>query len=161
MILKVYNFNRLAGCDVRLIDFFSWWQTHGPFPVTIPEFGGKRIDEQLQTEYYAKGRTTPGPHAGEPGYPELGLTVTGAKTLKDTPHGRGGAVDSYPAIISSDYKVTAILNNEKDPKTLEMFARYGSLAKTYGLEWGGVWKDYPHVQCPNWREISFTSQGVA
>lgn len=153
----VFHMDRLAGTDIRILEFFIWWDQHGPFVLTIPPLGGKRTDEASQVALFAKGRTVPGPgvHRGRP----LGKTVTNARTLSETPHGRGGAGDAYPAVLGMNGKVIAILDNLADPKTRQKFEEYGSIAKTqFGLEWGGDWesRDCPHVQVPKWRDLPFT-----
>jgi hypothetical protein len=150
----VFHLSRLAGVEQPVLSFFLWWGKKGPFPLTIPPDGGLRTNELVQYGLYAKGRTAPGPHAGENGFPELGLTVTNAKTLADTPHGRGAAADAYPAIVVKN-KVIAIRDNIHDSQTLELFREYGRLAKNAGLEHGGDWPqaDWPHVQIHSWRSL--------
>lgn len=161
--LRVFHFNRVSGCDPRIIAFFGWWNVHGPYSLTVPELGGMRSDALAQLNLWRQGRETPGPHAGEPGYPPLGQIVTNAKTLFDTPHGRGKAADAYPAILDpTGTFVVGIKSNDKDPQTLLQFAQYGALAEAHGLEWGGRWAkpDRPHVQCKNWRDPSPPPNGA-
>lgn len=144
------------GLDPRLVDFFLWWEERGPFPITIPPDGGWRTDEAKQAALYAQGRTSPGPHAGDTGYPPLGLTVTAARTLAETAHGRKAAADSYPAVLSADGKrVASILVDDRAPKVRLKFHQYGILAEEHGLVWGGRWKrrDCPHVECPQWKSL--------
>lgn len=151
------------GVDQRILDFFQWWQANGPHPLAIPPTGGRRTDEAVQAALYAQGRTAPGPHAGEEGFPVLGLTVTAAATLADTPHGRGGAADAYPVILSTTgLKVAALDLDERNPRVRLKFEHYGLLAEEHGLEWGGRWKrkDLPHCQVRSWRDLplpKFTS----
>lgn len=136
---KVYHFNRVAMCDSRLVAFFAWWQRNGPFPITIPSSGGLRTDELEQARLFEGG-------------------FTKAKTLQQTPHGRGCAVDAYPAILDpTGTFVAGIRTDSKDPQTKVLFAQYGSLAETHGLVWGGRWKfvDMPHVETPDWKEAPF------
>lgn len=143
--LRVFHFDRLAHCDKRLVDFFAWWQIAGPFPLTIPATGGLRHNSLEQARLF-----------------ELG--VTRAKSLQDTPHGRGAAVDAYPAILDpTGTYVVAIHRSAVDQDDVDRFATYGELAQKHGLEWGGSWpkfKDLPHVQCPNWRELPYPPQGA-
>ncbi len=146
-----------AGVDQRLLDFFWWWDEFGPFPITIPPNGGWRTSEAAQAHLFAQGRTTPGPYAGKDGYPELGLTVTNAKTLHDTPHGRKCAADAYPAILNkARTRVIGIYNDDREPKVHLLFNAYGMIAEDNGLVWGGRWrrKDLPHVEVPDWRKLS-------
>ncbi len=144
----------VPGVDRRIVDFFLWWDEHGSFPLTIPPTGGVRTDEAVQAALYAQGRTSPGPRAGEDGFPALGLTVTNARTLADTPHGRAAAADALPAVVKNGV-VVAVLVDDRDTKVRLMFEAYGLLAEQHGLEWGGRFKgkDRPHVQCPNWRSL--------
>lgn len=152
----VYHLHRLMGpvVDSRLQDFFYYWAKSGPFPLVIPPTGGIRTDEAVQARLYAQGRTAPGPHAGEEGYPALGLTVTAARTLADTPHGRGGAADAEIAVVK-DGRVIATLTDTRQPKIRLQYEHYGLLAEEHGLEWGGRWKskDMAHVQCPDWKSL--------
>jgi hypothetical protein len=139
MKVRVFHFNRVAMCDHRLVAFFSWWNIHGPFPITIPANGGLRTDELEQARFFAEGHSK-------------------AKTLDQTPHGRGGAVDAYPAILDpTGAYVAGIRIDPKDPQTKVLFTQYGSLAETHGLVWGGRWKfvDMPHVETPDWRDSPF------
>lgn len=53
---------------------------------------GTRTYKQ-QTALYLQGRNTPGPRAGEPNYPKLGLTVTRARA-GESDHNFGIAIDS-------------------------------------------------------------------
>lgn len=138
----VFHFGRVAGCVQPLVDFFAWWQLHGPFPVTIPPDGALRTDEIEQARLFAKG-------------------VSNARTLWETPHGRAAAIDAYPAIIhSTGAYVERILNDVRDAETLKLFSQYGALAESHGLTWGGRWhsKDYPHVEVPGWRELPFNGK---
>lgn len=152
----VYHLHRLMtpGVDERIQDFFYDWALHGPFPIVIPPTGGHRIDEAVQEALYAQGRTSPGPRAGEEGYPDLGLTVTAARTLAETPHGRGGAADAEIAVVKNG-RVIATLTDVRNPKIRLQYEHFGLLAEEHGLEWGGRWKkkDMCHVQVPSWRDI--------
>ncbi len=146
----------VPGMDPRIVAFFTWWDEFGPFAITIPPDGGLRKDDAGQAALFAKGRTAPGPHAGDSGYPPLGLTVTNARTLKDTPHGRGCAGDAYPAILNGARDtVIAIYADDRDPKVDLLFHAYGIIAEDNGLTWGGRWrrKDKPHVEVPDWRKL--------
>ncbi len=152
------------GVDPRLLEFFIWWNELGPFAITIPPNGGWRTNETEQAALFAKGRTAPGPHAGDSGYPSMGLTVTNAKTLSDTPHGRKAAADAYPAVLNNARdKVIAIYNDDRDPKVHLKFHAYGLIAEDHGLVWGGRWrrKDLPHLEVPDWRKLPIPKPHVA
>lgn len=159
---KVHNLVKIVGADLRLMNLFEWWNEHGPFHLWIPPNGGVRFDEE-QYRLWCKGRTTPGPHAGEPNHPVLGHTVTDAKTSAETAHGIGvrgkfRAIDAYPCIADKrTNKVIIILGTEKtehDPRTEPMLKEYGRIAKEWGLGWGGDWRkrrDAFHVYVPDWK----------
>ncbi len=155
-VSRVHNLYRLMvpGIDQRIQDFFYFWAKHGPFPITIPETGGLRTDEAGQEELWNQGRTAPGPRAGDTGFPVLGLTVTAAKTLAQTPHGRGGAGDAEVAVVMNG-RVIATLTDTRQPKIRLQYEHYGLLAEEHGLEWGGRWKskDMAHVQVPDWKHL--------
>ncbi len=145
-ILRVFHFNRCAGCDPRLIDFLVWWQTHGPFPVTIPQTGGIRNSEAEQMRLYVSKKSK-------------------ARSLAETPHGRGGAIDAYPAILDPTGTYVANIHLDvKNQQSRELFQRFGVLARDHGLEWGGDFKpldahgigwDCPHIQVPDWKELPY------
>ncbi|SRR5258706_2324440 len=127
---------RANGVHPDLQAFLDWWTQNGPFPLVVMTLGGLRTDELEQARLYAAGRTK-------------------AKTLAETPHGRGGALDLYPFVNG----VVRGLENDPDPAEAERyFKTMGSLAKQQGLKWGGdFWsiKDLPHVELKNWKDIPF------
>lgn len=159
---KVFHMERLKGVDPRIFDFFLWWSASGPFALTIPPTGGVRTAEKVQTDLWNQGRSTPGPMAGEDGYGPLGLTITQAKTLADTPHGRGGAADALVAVVK-DGKVIAVEVDCRKPKVRLMYEAFGLLVEQNGLDWGGRFKgkDMPHCQVKNWRDLPMPSINVA
>ena len=135
----VFHLDRTERCHPRLREFFGWWEKHGPWPITIPPNGGLRFDALEQARLFSEGHTK-------------------AMLLIDTPHGRGCAVDAYPAVLdATGTYVAGIRNNAKDPRTAKMFAQYGALAESWELTWGGRWtfQDLPHVEVPSWREAPF------
>lgn len=148
--MKVFHLEHAAGVDARILAFLDWWGRLGPFPVTVPPDGGLRTDA-VQAVLYAKGRTTPGPHAGEAGEPELGRTVTNAATVHDTPHGRGAAVDLLPVKLDpSGTKVLAIIDNDKG-----LFRMLGLIGEQHNFVWGGRFHrvDEDHLELQNWRNL--------
>ena len=137
----LYHPERLAGVCPAVCAFALWWAEHGPFPATIDPTGGVRTEAQ-QAELYAAGRSK-------------------AKTLAETPHGRGGALDLYPARVTAG-RVAGIYLPTDGAASLERFARYGELAEAHNLIWGGRWLkafpphgDCPHVELPSWRDLPF------
>lgn len=152
----VFHLERLTDCQTPIIVFANWWNGNGPFPITVVPNGGLRDDEETQADLYAKGRTLPGPHAGEPGFPAMGLTVTAARSLHETPHGRGAAMDIMPAVVNHDGSaVVAVLSDVRDAHILALYTDYGLIAEKRGLVWGGRWKrkDYAHVEMTGWRAL--------
>lgn len=143
----VFHFERLEGINRRLMTFAEWWQDHGPFPITIPETGGFRRDDALQAKLFAEGKTK-------------------AKTLEDTPHGRGAALDAYPAILDPTGKWVAGIHLTTDAMGRELFRRYGVLAESFGFRWGGKFApldgnglgwDCPHIELMGWRDLPYVA----
>ena len=86
-----------------------------------------------QDALYAIGRTKPG------------RKVTNAKA-GESAHNFGLALDFVP------------LENGKPVwgEGHDAWRKAGNLAPTYGLEWAGTWtrfREYPHIQVPNWRGL--------
>lgn len=153
--MKVFHREHAAGVHPRILAFLDWWEANGPWPVTVPPDGGLRTDA-TQRVLYAKGRTAPGPHAGEKNEPALGRTVTNAQTVHDTPHGRGAAVDLLPVKLDpTGTKVLAIIDNDKG-----LFKTFGLIVETYGFVWGGRFHrvDEDHAELPAWRQLPLPSQ---
>lgn len=129
MKTRVLHQGRAAGVHPRLLSFLGWWQFHGLFPLVVLPDGGIRTDEAKQLSYFmAKPRKS------------------AARTLRDTPHGRGAALDLAPFIAG------AIPWHDWD-----RFRVVGLAAEVYGLVWGGRWpeRDGPHVEIPGWRSLPF------
>lgn len=143
--MRVFHLDRLALCVPAIRDFFLWWDMHGPFPLTIPPDGGLRSSEKHQARLFEAGATK-------------------AKTLADTPHGRGAAADAYPAVLDrTGHYVTAIRIDTRDTRTQDMYRQYGEAAERAGLVWGGRWKsivDLPHVETPSWRLLPFPPKSL-
>lgn len=95
----------------------------------------RSLDEQ--TALYAQGRTAPG------------RIVTNAKPGSSA-HNYGLAMDCCPLVNGKLAYNTPEGDSVDDP----IWQRYGSIARTCGLEWAGDWKtmrEAPHVQMPAWR----------
>jgi hypothetical protein len=150
---RVHHRERAMGVDLRLIDFLDWWDVRGPFAIVVDPKGGIRTSV-IQQELWAVGRTIPGKHAGEKGYPPLGECVTWAKDAADGPHCHAGALDCWPAVLRGSI-VVAIFNDKDNPAHRIMFEKYGREAEEAGLVWGGRWKRYDaaHVEVPDWRSL--------
>jgi hypothetical protein len=132
MANRVFHRERARGVDARLVAFLDWWEGHGPFPVTLAPTAGVRTDELEQARLYASGASK-------------------ARTLGDTPHGRGGALDLEPVEVLAGVPTRLRLDEA-------LYRELGRVAKAHGLEWGG---DFPgffdgaHVQVPNWRSLPY------
>ena len=130
---------RAYGVRPELLGFLDWWRIHGPFRITIGEHGGLRTSDTVQLALYLKG-------------------ASDARTLRDTPHGRGAALDLYR--VTRWTERGAVL--EVALADHAAFGAIGAAAKAYGLAWGGDWQkpDEPHVQLPDWRSLPFQPVGT-
>lgn len=116
----------LADCEAQGAVFF-------------PIDGFRSANRQL--ELFMQGRTTPGPHAGEPGYPALGLTVTRARPGQSA-HQYGVAIDAC-----RDANVTR--EGLQPDWNLEHYEVLAEAAVKHGLDSALRWKNNregPHVQ---------------
>ena len=126
--MKVFRKDRAKGVHPLLVSFLEWWEQHGPFCIVVLAEGGLRMDAELQARLFASGATR-------------------ARTLEDTPHGRGAALDVAPRI-----------NGAVPWQDWGLFLVIGERAEALGLEWGGRWKtlrDGPHLQVPDWRQLPY------
>lgn len=135
----VFKRERAAGVDRRLQAFLDWWEKNGAFPIVVDPKGGVRRDEAEQAMLFATGKTN-------------------ARTLAETPHGRGGALDLYPVLRSAGPYVLQIETSASSPK----FTAIGVAAENFGLKWGGRWRtakfpdgDKPHIEVPDWKTLPY------
>jgi hypothetical protein len=162
---RVYRRERAAGVHPRLAAWLDEWERSGPFPIVVTG-GGRTAADQVRE--YAKGRTAPGPHAGETGYPPLGQTVTDAETIKDSAHG-ARVLDGARVFCAVDVAPLLELTATGAVKSVDYVDRakfdiIGRSAVAFGLEWGGYFPKYdgPHVQVASWRALPAPSaMGVA
>lgn len=142
---KVLHIERAKGCDVRLLSFLKWWQENGTFDIHVAPDGGVRHDEEKQLSYFLNG-------------------YSNAKTLEETAHGRGGAIDLYPVGFNPSIAIPRHSlgppnsGGTKQPVTEARFFELGAAGENFGLVWGGRWKspyDLPHFQVPNWQRLPF------
>lgn len=127
---KVQNRERARGAVAQLQAFLDWWEVNGPFAILVAPDGGLRTDAAKQAMYYAQGNSK-------------------AKTLAETPHGRGAALDLWPVGFNPVKKL------EQQPDIKAKFEEMGRIAKAapFNFTWGGDWGwDYPHVEVKNWRK---------
>ena len=131
-VILVQNAERAYGSDARLLNFLTWWRTNGPFQILVAPDGGVRKSQALQKNFFERG-------------------LTKAKTLEETPHGRGGAIDVWPVGFdpSKDFSTQPVMKKR--------FEEIGRIAKEkFDLVWGGDWGwDYPHLEVKGWRALPF------
>lgn len=138
---KVMKRERANGTDGRLQRFLDYWAVSGPFALMVAPDGGVRTNEARQASYYAAGTSK-------------------ARTLDETPHGRGGAVDLWPEGFDPTKPV--------DEATYQRFLAIGAAAERAGLGWGGRWTgafppstanpyggDLPHVEVRDWASLPY------
>lgn len=126
--VRVHHRERAAGVHWRLQAFLEAWAWFGPFKIGVVRDGGVRTDEAKQAQLYASGASK-------------------ARTLKETPHGRAGAIDVAPVNDAG----TPIFTGPR-----EQFFAIGAFGKLLGLEWGGDFAnlfDGPHLQVPGWKAL--------
>jgi hypothetical protein len=131
----VHHRERAEGVHPALQGFLDAWiaWAAAPFPLVVCPEGGVRTNEAKQSRLYAAGKSK-------------------ARTLADTPHGRGAALDVAP------YRRNAVGLFAPDYRHREDFAVIGEFAEGLGLAWGGRFPgffDGPHVQLPEWRSYPY------
>jgi hypothetical protein len=153
---RVRNRERAAGVLPELVGLMDAWEERGTFDVVVAPGGGLRTSEDEQAGYAANGTST-------------------ATTLKDTPHGRGAALDLWPVAfldfvpryLGGTAARWATWAEVSEPVKLQ-FSELGRFGEALGLTWGGRWRssafpngDQPHFQLPNWSRYPFPPRGVA
>lgn len=134
---RVQNRDRAQGVRAELQTFLDWWAANGPFPIVVGVDGGVRTDALKQLSFYMRG-------------------LSKAKTLDETPHGHGAALDLWPAGFNPG------LDLDKQPAIKAKFIEMGRIAKTmFGFTWGGDWGwDYPHIELKTWRSLPLAGARV-
>jgi hypothetical protein len=100
---------------------------------------GTRTYQRQMTDYL-KGRKTPGPHAGEPNYPALGLRVTRARP-GESDHNFGIAIDST---LDKDL-AKAGLQPDWEIAHYEPYARNMQRVGLKSLFYSAKFREGPHV----------------
>ena len=125
--------------------------------------------DAYQRGLFAKGRTLPGPHAGEPGYPTLGITITNAPSAASSAHGRGGAFDVAVLIDGCLVGPRPGPGNDSYDRDLMIdgvlvWPLLVEIAESIGLVAGGRFKpigpdglgwDLGHFELREWRHLPF------
>lgn len=129
----VLHRERAEGVHPRLLELLDEWEHEGPFQIRVGVDGGLRVDEGLQRKLFASG-------------------VTKARTLSETPHGHGGALDLHPMSFPD-----GTAREELTQQMIDDFSAIGDFVEARGFTWGGRWKttfppygDMPHVEMKNW-----------
>lgn len=146
----VLHRERSAGVHPRLKALLDTWAAVGTHDVLVAPDGGLRTDEAVQASKAAVGQSN-------------------ATTLRQTPHGRGGAVDVWPVSFLPHVPKSAggtgarWVSWEMLPQQVrDEFAAFGGFAEHHGFRWGGRWRgakfpngDQPHVELDNWQTLPF------
>jgi hypothetical protein len=113
-------------------------------------------------EKYAVGRTTPGPHAGEPGYPPLGQVLTNVSSLEHAPHAeRRTPAGVYGCAVDAQFFYEGRLSAGETTAEQSIYRWYGHLAESQGHVWGGRFGnvDQAHVELRLWRSYPLPNAG--
>lgn len=136
---KVYHREMADPLDARLRAALDEYAVGGPWPIRLTS--GLRIGPAAEVEqlsYFNTGKSK-------------------AKTLDQTPHGRGGAFDFGVVNVP-----LVSIHTAKDHP--ELYAQCAAFFEARGLVWGGRFPgfyDGPHIEVPNWRALPYPPQGVA
>lgn len=141
---RVLNREAARGVHPALQRFLDVWEERGPFDIVIGQLagflgGGLRTSDAGQAAVCAAG-------------------LSDACTLVDTPHGRGAALDLWPAEGFNPY----VAWRNQPAEIHAAFQAIGEFAEAYGLTWGGRWRtekmpdgDQPHVEIRGWRSLPY------
>lgn len=130
----VHNKDRANGAHAELRKLLEDWEREGTHEVTVAVDGGLRWG--LDAEQKQKG------------FFDAGLSK--AATLKQTPHGRGAALDVHPVGFNPN------AGFDTQPGMREKFVSFGTWAESKGFTWGGRFGsfgkdgDLPHIEIKNW-----------
>lgn len=127
----------LKGVHPDFQRFIDNWKTHpNTFPIKIAS--GLRTDESEISRLYAIG-------------------LSNARTLEQTPHGRGGAIDVHP--VEFNPRIPWI---DQPSAIKNKFMIFGMYAEGAGYVWGGRWRgstfpygDQPHIERKDWRKMPY------
>lgn len=113
-------------------------------------------DSKGVAEKWALGRTAPGPHAGELGFPLLGETVTKVRSLEHAPHALRRTPDGlYGTAIDLQFVIKGRLLEGRLLSEVAAYHLLGELAEADGFVWGGRFTnvDQAHFELRNWRDF--------
>lgn len=139
----VLHRERAEGVHSSLIALLDAWEREGSFPILVAPDGGLRIGAiaaASQLRFYLTG-------------------LSKAKTLSETPHGRGAALDIYP--VGFDSKKGLSKQPEIRAKWLTLIAFAQARGFISGKDWtsfvapDGTTGDWPHLQMANWTKLPY------
>lgn len=145
---NILNVERAKDVNVKLLAFLEWWRANKSFDLIVAPSGGLRFGyeaEQKQLQFYNQGNSN-------------------ARTLQETPHGRGAALDLWPAGFNPSIPIPRSVSGPPvsggtlQPLAESRFFEMGVAAENFGLKWGGRWKspyDLPHIEVPNWGALPY------
>lgn len=146
---NVFDRHLAAGVHPSLIALLDLWDKEGWFPVRVSSWsGGLRTDAAAQAAQAAGG-------------------LSNATTLKQTPHGRGAALDIWPLGFNPN---AATLSEQ--PEAMDRMYQFAEWAKSKGgFVAGKDWVnfkttpaqkagadpagDWPHLEIANWQSLPY------
>lgn len=149
--------------NVKLREFFAWWDVSGPFPIAIVRGS---TNDTLQLELYAQGRKRL--PDGSWIVVNQAEVVTNAQTAEKSAHGHDAAADCQPVreLFPNGGVKSVYLGNPKiEPpdvvaEAIRRLDVYDSIAKAHGLETGEKYPgicDRPHACDPDWESLPLTT----
>ncbi len=143
MSAYVGHIERALGVHPSLLALLEDWNRFGLHDVVIAggegwPNGGLRTDVLEQHKAFVAG-------------------LTKARTLADTPHGRGAALDVWPRGFNPHRGF------DTQPDMPDLFRVFGQFAEDRGFVWGGDWasfQDLPHVEIADWRHLPYPPQPI-
>lgn len=154
--MKVHRLQLARGVHPKMLELVRAWSAEGLFEIAVAKHGGLRADESTQTILSGSG-------------------MSAASSLKQTPHGRGAALDLVP-LSFLDHTPSNFGGNAKrwtawndlPEKIKNQFLVIGTFSEKRGFKWGGRWLgrsypngDQPHHELPNWGALPFPPPAYA
>lgn len=135
---------RMDGVVPELRETVLRWD--GPFDILVAPDGGLRTDPAKQLQYFNEGNSK-------------------ARTLAETPHGRGAAVDLWPMSFNPSRPLFTAAEDDKNKTDVSRFTIHQPIAfahfeymrawaTRHGLTILGRW-DLPHWELPQWRSLPY------
>jgi hypothetical protein len=150
MTATVYHRSRADGVVPLLQTLLDAWVRVGTHDIVIAPDGGLRTSVAQQAEKAASG-------------------LSNAKTLRQTPHGRGCALDVWPLSFLEFVPLSSggtaqrwAAWAELPQRVRDEFRAFGEFAERNGFRWGGRFRgklfpngDQPHVELMDWQRWPF------